>query len=324
MSYLPCVQILMGTYNGEKFLQQQLNSILAQTYPNWELLIRDDASSDKTMDILRAYQSSYPHRFKIVEDHDGNLGGFSQNFHRLCTLSSKSIISFADQDDVWHPEKLMRSVLTLGELEERLGDDIPLLVHHDFRQIDAANQILCKSFDKAHGSRKASTSSNKLPFCNDVHGFSMTVNRSLLEVALPFPPNAMGHDGVLGCLASQIGLIEFIPEQLADYRKHDNNLSVSKSFAGRTFQRLFIDGKIEDFKSNLSAAFDDARGNIKQKQDCARSYLKTYRRLMSDDQRDTFEKFLRLDDLPFLERKAVWLQQSGLSWPSKLVAALVL
>jgi glycosyltransferase involved in cell wall biosynthesis len=314
----------MGTYNGEQFLQEQLDSIFGQTYPHWELLIRDDGSKDDTQKILKANHSLYPDRIKLVNDNEGNLGGFTQNFQRLCKLSSASIIAFADQDDVWKPEKMARSVEMLVDLEDKFGQETPLLVHHDFTHVDANKNILSKSFDKAHGSRKAFPPLHRMPYMADVHGFSMMVNRSLLEVALPFPKVALGHDSILGCLASEIGVVGFIPAQLADYRKHDNNTSTSVSFARRTFQELFIEGKITELPSNLSAAFEGARNNLAQKQACVRSYVETYWDLIPPKHRYFLERFSRLDELNPIDRKVALCQQPSLSWKSKLIAALVL
>lgn len=324
MGDFPNVQILMGTYNGEKFLAEQLDSILAQTYPHWKLLVRDDGSKDTTPSILRAYQSSHPDRIQIVSDSEGNLGGFTQNFQRLCSLSSAPAIAFADQDDVWRPEKIARSVETLTDLQNQLEVDTPILVHHDFRHVDVDRNILSESFDRAHGNRKASPAAQRMPFSADVHGFSMMANRSLLDLSLPFPKIAQGHDSILGCLASDAGVIEFIPEQLADYRKHGNNTSVSVSFARRVFQKLFIDGKITDLPSNLSAAFDGARQNLAQKQACASSYLERYGPSIPLEHREALDKFARLDELSTLERKAALFNQSGMSFKSRLIAALAL
>ena len=324
MSSHPEVQILMGTYNGEKFLQEQLDSILGQTYPHWKLLIRDDGSKDSTPDILKGYQANHPDRIKLVNDGQGNLGGFTENFQRLCILSSAPVVGFADQDDVWRPEKVARSVEALTHLQDKFGEDTPILVHHDFTHVDAEKHLLAASFDKAHGGRKAHPPAHARPFAGNVHGFSMTVNRRLLDLSLPFPKAAQGHDSVIGCLASDVGVIEFIPEQLADYRFHGNNASHSTSFARRAFQKLFVDGSLTELPKNLCGIFDDAKANLARKQVSTRNYLDTYGPILPPDHRQALEKFARLDELSTFERKKTLCEQPGMSWKSKLLAALVL
>jgi glycosyltransferase involved in cell wall biosynthesis len=325
MSAYPKVQVLLATYNGEKFLPEQLDSLLSQTYPDVEILARDDGSKDNTPQILRAYQLNHPGRINIVNDGEGNLGGYTQNFQRLCDLSTTPVIAFSDQDDVWNPEKVAKSVDALLKLEERWGQDKPLLVHHDFTFVDAEKTVLHESFDRANGNRKAHPPKLRMPFAADVHGFSMTVNRALLDVALPFPEVANGHDSVLGCLASDIGAIDFIPEQLALYRRHGKNTShVGISFARRSLTKLLKDGTVLDIPKNLRVIFDEVRSNVDLKRTCARSYIETYRPLISEEHLTLLEKYAQLDELSAIDRKIVLCSQPGMSWKTKLLLALTL
>ena len=98
------IDILMATYNGEKYLVEQLDSIINQTYRNWNLLIRDDNSTDKTLEIIQNYHKK-DKRIKILKDNKGNLG-IVRNFEELLKSSESEFIMFSDQDDIWVENKL--------------------------------------------------------------------------------------------------------------------------------------------------------------------------------------------------------------------------
>ena len=107
------VQILMSTYYGEKYLREQLDSIIKQTYPLINILIRDDGSSDGTLSILKEYAGKYDH----VTYYEGENIGVIQSFLQLLKESDANVnyYAFADQDDVWLPEKIVRAVEKLEE-----------------------------------------------------------------------------------------------------------------------------------------------------------------------------------------------------------------
>ena len=100
----PKIEILMATYNGEKYIGEQINSIINQTYTNWNLLIRDDGSKDKTLNIIKKYEKM-DNRIILIRDNKDNLG-FVKNFEELLKISSSELIMFSDQDDVWKKDKI--------------------------------------------------------------------------------------------------------------------------------------------------------------------------------------------------------------------------
>src|SRR5262249_54654542 len=119
------IDILLATYNGAAYLEEQLASIEAQAHPNWRLIARDDGSSDRTADILAAFRTRHPGKVTIVRDADGNLG-LVQNFSRLMEASTAPYAAFCDQDDVWLPEKLSLCLARMRDLEAEHGRDKPL------------------------------------------------------------------------------------------------------------------------------------------------------------------------------------------------------
>ena len=125
--------ILLGTYNGGRFLREQLDSLFAQTMKDFQLYIRDDGSTDDTMLIVKEYQQLHPNIVK-VEDEGKNLGA-KGNFERLLALTDADYYMFCDQDDVWLPDKIEVSFAKMKQMEQRYGD-IPLLVHTDLEVVD--------------------------------------------------------------------------------------------------------------------------------------------------------------------------------------------
>ena len=98
------VEILMATYNGEKYLSEQIESIISQSYENWRLLIRDDNSKDNTVSIIEKYEKE-DNRIRLLRDRKGNLG-FIKNFEELLVQSQEDFIMFCDQDDYWEKDKI--------------------------------------------------------------------------------------------------------------------------------------------------------------------------------------------------------------------------
>jgi glycosyltransferase involved in cell wall biosynthesis len=130
---LPVVTILLATYNGERYLREQIDSLLAQTHPV-RVLARDDGSRDGTVSILRDYAERWPQRFALLED-DSGTGHAKWNFLRLTDTAVQipgiDYLAFADQDDVWMPEKIELEMKAMRQLEKRYGATVPLLVFSD-------------------------------------------------------------------------------------------------------------------------------------------------------------------------------------------------
>ena len=108
------VAVIMSTYNGEKFIREQLDSILNQTYKNIEIVVRDDGSSDGTVAIIKEYMQKYPN----IVLHEGENLGFIKSFFELLNLADADYYSYADQDDVWLENKIELAVNSLKQLDE--------------------------------------------------------------------------------------------------------------------------------------------------------------------------------------------------------------
>lgn len=108
------VSVVMATYNGEKYLREQLDSILGQSYPIHELIIQDDCSADGTIGIVRQYMEKYPFIKLFVNEQNV---GYNENFHRAAMHATGDFVALSDQDDIWFPQKLERQVAAIGDAD---------------------------------------------------------------------------------------------------------------------------------------------------------------------------------------------------------------
>lgn len=220
----PVVEVLLATYNGERFLREQIDSILLQDYKNLCILARDDGSSDNTTTILNEYERGFPNRFRVIST-DAPTGSAKDNFLKLMTASSAGYICFSDQDDVWMSNKVSRSMQAMARLEAHRGAAAPLLVFTDLRVVDDRLKTLHESFWTHAGIepsrlRKLAT----VLVQNPVTGCTALINRPLLNLALHMPEEAVMHDSWIALLASACGSSEALRERTVLYRQHDRNV----------------------------------------------------------------------------------------------------
>ena len=143
----PTVEILLAAYNGERFLRQQLDSLLAQTWVAWHLTVSDDGSTDATPAILDEYAARYPDRIRRVK-HEGRFGNARDHFFWLMKECRATHMMFCDQDDVWHPDKVEKTMRALLEAEDEMGGDTPVLVFTDLTPVDEKLRPIASSLMK--------------------------------------------------------------------------------------------------------------------------------------------------------------------------------
>jgi glycosyltransferase involved in cell wall biosynthesis len=216
------IQILLATYNGEKYLAELLDSLVSQTYQSWELLVHDDGSVDKTFDILLGYQENYPDRIKILDD-GLVMGNARDNFTYLLTLSTADYVMFCDQDDVWLPDKIEKTFRKMQELEYK-HDNLPILVHTDLMIVDESLACIAPSMFDYQGLNKSTKGLLQALAKNSVTGCTMMVNRQAILASTPILPSAIMHDWWMAASVIKVGgLVEFIDESLIQYRQHSVN-----------------------------------------------------------------------------------------------------
>ncbi len=211
------VDVLLATYNGEKYLKCQLDSILNQTHKNIRLLINDDCSTDNTRVILKEYEEK-DDRIK-VKYNEKNLG-YVKNFEDLLKRVENKYFALSDQDDFWKKEKIEKS---LNKLLEEDAD----LVFTDLEPVDEKLKIITPSMVRFMQMDKniKKHQDYKLVFLrNCVTGCTILSKKELINKYIPIPTKKpMVHDWWMALIISQIGKITFLDEPTIKYRQHGNN-----------------------------------------------------------------------------------------------------
>jgi glycosyltransferase involved in cell wall biosynthesis len=138
------ITILMASYNGERYIGEQIESILNQTETNWKLVIQDDCSSDATYQIACRYAAKYPEKIAVFRRAE-NSGSAANNFFSMLTYADGDYVMFCDDDDVWLPNKIEKSMEMMRKEEQKNGIDKPVLVHSDLVVVDENLNILSRS-----------------------------------------------------------------------------------------------------------------------------------------------------------------------------------
>ncbi len=241
------IDILLATYNGEKYVAEQIESILNQTYKNIHLIISDDCSTDKTRDILKKYEND-----KRVEIHlqKENLG-YIRNFEFLLKQVKNELYMLSDQDDVWLEEKVEKS---LEVLKSKNAD----MVFGDLEIVDKNLKTIYPSFGDfmlLNRKIKNKIDSYELNYLyNCVTGCTVLSKKKFIEKILPVPYKSkyVAHDHWMGLIVSLYGKMAYIPEKYIKYRQHGNNQigtdKISHKFTKLSqVRKLFLEVKLGVF-----------------------------------------------------------------------------
>ena len=247
------IDILLATYNGEKYLREQIESILNQTYKNIRLIVSDDCSKDGTRKILEEYKNK-DERIKVYYQ-EKNLG-VVKNIEFLLGKVESPYYMLADQDDYWLPEKAEKSL-------ETLKNNNADLVFGDLEVVDENLNTMYESFnDYMLLSRKINKyiDSYKVNYLyNCVTGCTVLAKKETIEKILPLPTNSkyLIHDHWIGLMASLNGKLAYMPEKYIKYRQHGNN-QVGTEKISHGFKKLeqvrehFINVKLGVFETYVN------------------------------------------------------------------------
>ena len=217
------VDVLVATYNSnEKFLRQQIESILNQTYKNIKIYISDDASSTNVSDIINEYQNK-DNRIVFFKQKE-NIG-FNKNFEFLLKQSTAKYIMFSDHDDIWHDTKVEKSFKKIKEKNVSL-------VYVNCRQIDENDKLIKNNYFK-NKNIPLITGHSKLAISRYAGlGCSQIFTSEVKKEMIPFKDSVIAHDWLAGFIANRQNGIDYIDEELFDYRLHSNNV-----FGGRSLNQ---------------------------------------------------------------------------------------
>ena len=288
------VSIVMATFNGEKFIVEQIDSVLSQSYRAIELIICDDGSSDKTVEIVKSYVKK--HKCIALHQNSKNLG-FVKNFEKGIGLSSAKYIALCDQDDIWESNKLE---VLMDEMvkQECITATTPVMIHSDLCVVDAQNRMQYDSYFKLKKyTLKEIKDLGHIAGPCGVMGNTILFNQALKEKILPFPDCVAFHDQWIALVNEVIGIRVTLNRPLLRYRVHEGNSSNSQQ-------------KITHYFPQLLASF--CKGEIRP------PYLDSARICMIENILDRY--IVEGDDKGVLSQFLVYLKQKKGSW--KVLSAL--
>ncbi|MGB3166558.1 MAG: glycosyltransferase [Alteraurantiacibacter sp.] len=308
---MPSVDLLLATYNSEKFLVPLLESLIAQSQSDFRLLVSDDCSSDATPAILDEFRPRFA-EMEVVR-RDLPSGSAKANFASLLETSDADYALFVDADDVWDADKVAVTVGRLAACEARFGSDTPVYVFTDARIVDGAGALTHDSFwrykrmDPARGFTPACAL-----VCPPMLGCLSGINRALKMAASPLPlDDITGHDWWLLLVAAFCGRAEAIDTVTASYRIHGDNASNQRpvdiaSYAASPDRR------------------ERVRRGIELRRRQAEALLAHCGNAMPNDKRTMLERFAAIDRAGWLEKRRLLLGERMLypDWQRNLAMLL--
>lgn len=227
------IKIIMCTYNGAAYIEEQLESIKDNSIKGWELYISDDHSTDCTLKIVREFQSKISQPIHIIDNNERQ--GAALNFLNMAryvgnTMSEDEYIMFCDQDDVWDRDKIEVTCKEMDRLVHEYGKNIPLLVCSDVRVVSEKLELISSSFHRMNHYNINKMDFSHLMMENKVQGCTTMINKALVDMMDQLPVNVIMHDGWCGFIASVFGKISYIDKTTMMYRQHTNNFSGSVDF----------------------------------------------------------------------------------------------
>lgn len=243
------VAILLSSYNGEKYIAQQIDSILAQTYPNIEIYVRDDCSTDRTVEVLRPYAQRGEIHLIVGEKNLGYPEGF---YELLRTVSEADYFGFSDQDDVWEPDKIARAVVGLN----RRNPDLPALFFASYEICD----------ENLNHIRYSSYLASKPEFRHSLFeclglGFTYVMNRKAKEM-ITSQRSVYGDtkDVWIGMLCSAFGEVVFDKKSCAKHRRNPGAYSIQDCSFWKTqydrFRQLFLNDGFQYIHTVMQEFYD--------------------------------------------------------------------
>jgi len=220
------VAICMATYNGEKYLQEQIQSILNQSYQNFHIFVRDDNSKDNTKKLLKEFEDEYSEKITIIDDPSLKGGSSKKNFAVILDWVSKhysfNYFMFSDQDDYWLKDKVMLCMNAMKEEEQNKSQ--PILVHTDLKVVDQDLNVIGESFFAYRALDIRCTDINHLLVQNNITGCTMLWNKQLNDLIDLTSDAVAMHDWWIALVASCFGKIVCVGTPTILYRQHGDNV----------------------------------------------------------------------------------------------------
>lgn len=272
------ITVLMAVFDGEKYLKEQIESILNQTVKDIKIIIRDDGSCDNSPRIIDDYCNRYP---QIITKLEGTpTGSAKQNFSELLRNCDSDYIMFCDQDDVWLPNKIEKTFAAMKSAEN--GGKTPVLVHTDLKVVDQNLNVISPSFFSFQRLKQKRLCLSALLVQNYVTGCTIMINRALQKMCGLIPKDCIMHDWWIALVAILFGEIVCINEPTMLYRQHSDNQVGAKASYGI------------DFIKRKLATLDTVRENYDATYVQAKALLDYYGSLLNEDVKNLIEIYCQI------------------------------
>ncbi len=247
---MPEIDILMAVRNGEKYIAEQIDSILNQTFQDFRLIIRDNASSDNTPAIIEEYVKKYPGKVQAVHDDVDCTAIFTKNFMQLLTYAEADYVMFTDADDVWLPYKVQVTLWHMKELE-RKNPGLPALVFCGLKVVDENLETMNMYIQYSLEAATYKLFTNMI-LANQVSGCALLMNKALYSKCKGYVEGMpFFHDNFFGTLAALCGVIEHIPAAMMLYRQHKHNATGYFGVGGNSGRFVNLLKKIPTIRQSL-------------------------------------------------------------------------
>ena len=276
------VNIVLSTYNGAKFLAEQIESIQKQTFTDWQLLIRDDGSTDETPQIIQQFATS-DKRIKFINADNRENFGVIKNFFTLVKFELADYYFFSDQDDVWLPNKMA----TMLDEAQKHDQAKPLMIYMDLSVVDQ-NLVVTQPSMIQSQSHHANTTLRPELTENTVTGGVSMINQALAS-RWQSTEQIIMHDWYLALLATAIGELVYIDQPGELYRQHENNVLGARTLRKRLKKWLNPMQAVYKYWDLIFNSQNQARLLLNQSD-------------LSDDKRELIEKYAGLLDQTFSNR----------------------
>lgn len=279
------VHIVMATYNGENYVREQLDSLLAQSYGNLSIEVCDDGSTDDTVAVVEEYVER-DERVRLFRN-PHNLG-FVKNFLEGMKRSHAPYVMFCDQDDIWEKDKVELTLKTMKQAEKETPDK-PVLVFTDAMDFDSATGEDLGLFHKTSHLDVKKVDTAHLFMENKCIGCTMMMNRYVLSFLEELPDDIRVHDWWIALICSHFGTIRYIPQATLRYRQHEGNQIGGSSYSGYLKKRL---AHMKEQKQALLRTYRQAA-----------AFLRLFGGRMDEKQRTVAEQFAGMEQAGFWGRR---------------------
>lgn len=303
------IAILLASYQGENFIEEQIQSILAQTVQDFVLYIGDDGSHDQTAQIAKRYAKAYPDKI-VFTQREKNSGSAHNNFLSLMAAHRQEYVMLCDQDDIWERDKIEKSLRCMQKAQEQFGKDTPILVHSDLSVADRSGQITAPSYSHAVLKNPNRTQLHYLLAQNIVTGCTAMYNLALADILREPKGPVVMHDWWLALVAGAFGKIVYLNEATVRYRQHgENTVGVRQVRSAKyLWSRLQA---IDGYKQELHASCVQAQ-----------TFLSTYEDKLGEQQKKLLGAYAGIPKKNWLARRILplWLKTTKYGMIKKVAA----